>query len=48
LTGSTIYEIIPAKVGAVRGVAAGTFKIAVNTKQGGAMTISIDVFGYLF
>lgn len=48
LTNSTFYEVIPPKVGAVRGAAAGTFKVAVNTKQGGAMTITVDVFGYLF
>lgn len=48
LNDNTKYGLVPAPTGAVRGVAAGTFKLAVNTKQGGAMTIDIDVFGYLF
>lgn len=45
---ATKYGVIPPANGAVRGAAAGTFKVAVNTKQGAAMTIDIDVFGYLF
>lgn len=48
LDAATKYGVIPAVNGAVRGAAAGTFKVAVNTKQGGAMTITVDVFGYLF
>jgi len=48
LNDSTKYGVIPPINGAVRGAAAGTFKVAVNTAQGGAMTIDIDVFGYLF
>jgi hypothetical protein len=48
LDGATKYGLIPPVNGAVVGIAAGTFKVAVNTKQGAAMTIDIDVFGYLF
>lgn len=47
LTGATNYEIIGAKSDAVRGIAGGTFKIDVNTAEGGALTGSVDVFGYL-
>lgn len=48
LAGATNYGEVLITNGAIRGAAAGTFKLAVNTKQGGAMTIDIDVFGYLF
>jgi hypothetical protein len=48
LDGATKYGILVPANGSVRGAAAGTFKVAVNTKQGAAMTIAIDVFGYLF
>ena len=47
IDGATKYTVIKAEVGAVRGAAADTFKIAVNTAQGGVMTLDIDVFGYL-
>ena len=48
LDGATKYGILVPGTGSVIGVAAGTYKIAVNTKQGGAMTIIVDVFGYLY
>ena len=48
LTGATLYIVIKAEDGAVLGVAAGTFKISVNTAQGGAMTLGVDVFGYMY
>lgn len=48
LTGNTLYEIVSAKVGAKVGVAAATFSVIDNTKQGAAMTLTIDVYGYLF
>lgn len=46
LDGSTKYIVLKAKDGAVVGTAGGTFKIAVNTAQGGAMTIDVEAFGY--
>lgn len=48
ITDNTNYEIIPAKSEAVRGVAAGTFKIDVQTGEGAALTGDIAVFGYLY
>lgn len=48
LTGATNYEITLAKSDAVRGVATSTFKIDVNTVEGGARTCTVDVFGYLY
>lgn len=48
LTGTTNYIIIYPDDDAVRGVAAGTFKIDVETAEGGARTATIDVFGYLY
>lgn len=48
LTGATNYIIIGAANDAVRGAAAGTFKIDVQVAEGGARTATIDVFGYLF
>ena len=48
LDGTTKYTVLQAEVGAVLGVAAGTFKIRVNTAQGGAATMTIEVFGYIY
>lgn len=48
LTGSTSYEAMAAKSDAVVGIAAGTFKVDVNTAEGGALTADFDVFGYLY
>ena len=47
LTGATSYEVIVAASDAVHGVAAGTFKIDVNTAEGGALTADFKVFGFL-
>jgi hypothetical protein len=46
LDGATKYEKIEPDAGAVRGVAADTFKIALNTAQGGAMTADFIAFGF--
>lgn len=48
LDGSTKYIVLKAEDGAVRGIAAGIFKISVNTAQGGAMTLDVEVFGYYY
>jgi len=48
LTGATNYIIVGAKDDAVRGAAAGTFKVDVQVAEGGARTATIDVFGYLY
>jgi len=48
LTGATNYIIVGAKDDAVRGAAAGTFKIDVQVAEGGARTATVDVFGYLY
>lgn len=47
LTGATLFTAVAAKAGATKGVAADTLKLLANTLQGGAATISVDVFGYL-
>lgn len=47
LTAATNYEIIGAGSDSENGVAAGTFKIDVNTAEGAVLTCSVDVFGYL-
>lgn len=47
LTGATLYTIVGAKVGAKRGAATNTFKVIVNTPEGGALTADIMVFGKL-
>lgn len=47
LTDGTNYKVIKAADNAVYGVAAGTFKIEVQTAEGAAATCSVDVFGYL-
>lgn len=48
LTGATLYTILDAKAGAVRGAAADVFGVKVTVEQGAAATITVDVFGYLF
>lgn len=48
LTDATSYEVIPVASDAQHGVAAGTFKLDVNTAEGAADTAVFDVFGYLF
>ena len=47
LTGPTLYEVIPAKVGALEGAAAAVLGIKCSTAQGAAATAVVDVFGYL-
>lgn len=47
LTGPTLYEIIPAKVGALEGAAAAVLGLKCGTAQGAAATAVVDVFGYL-
>ena len=48
LSGATNYIIVVAANDAVRGAAAGTFKIDVQVVEGGARTCTVDVFGYLY
>lgn len=48
LTGSTLYTALQAKAGAAVGAAAGVFKVLANTLQGGAATVTVDVFGYMY
>lgn len=48
LTGSTLYTVLPAKAGAAIGAAGGLLKLLCNTLQGGAATVTIDTFGYLY
>jgi hypothetical protein len=47
LTGATIYEIVPAKVGSRIGSAAEVFTLKNNTLQGAAATCTIQVFGHM-
>lgn len=46
LTGSTLMTILAPKTGAKIGVAADNLKIQLNTLQGSAATVSVDVYGY--
>ncbi len=48
LTAATNYIIIGAANDGVVGIAAGTFKITVQTAEGAALTVTLDVFGYLY
>jgi len=48
LDAATEYIIIPAADKAKVGVATELFAINVNTGEGAAMTVTLDVFGYLF
>lgn len=48
LTGATLYTILVPKVGAILGVAAAVLNVLCNILQGGAATLDIDVYGYLF
>lgn len=48
LTAATLYRVLEAKDGAVRGAAAEILKIGVDVAQGAAATMDVDVFGYLF
>lgn len=48
LTSSALYTVLIAKIGATRGIAADTFKVLMNTLQGGVATTTMEVFGFLF
>ena len=48
LTAVTLYRVLEAKDGAIKGVAADILKIGVDIAQGAAATMDVDVFGYLF
>lgn len=48
LTGNTLYTVLNAKAGAAIGAAGSVLKLLCNTLQGGAATITVDVFGYLY
>jgi hypothetical protein len=48
LVDATVYTKIQPKTGATLGTSTGTFKVLMNTLQGGAATTTIDVFGYVF
>ena len=48
LTAATLYRVLVAKDGAIKGIAADIFKIGVDIAQGAAATMDVDVFGYLF
>lgn len=48
LTGATLYTVLNAKAGATLGAAAGTFRVLPNTLQGGAATVTVKVFGYVY
>lgn len=48
LTGNTVFCVHQSMVGAAIGTAGGAFKISVNTAQGAAMTIDVEVFGYMY
>lgn len=45
LTGILLYTVLEPKAGAALGAGNGTFKVLMNTLQGGAATTTIDVFG---
>ena len=47
LTGATLFSILTPKAGAKIGAAADVLKVLANVLQGSAVTVSIDVFGYL-
>lgn len=48
LAGATLYTILFPKVGATIGTSTGTFKVLMNTLQGGAATANMAVFGYVY
>lgn len=48
LTGSTLYTVLNAKIGATLGGSSGTFKVLMNTLQGGAATTTIRVWGIVY
>jgi len=48
LTAATLYRVLEAANGAIKGVAAEILKIGVDVAQATAATMDVDVFGYLF
>lgn len=48
LTGNTLYTVLQAKAGAKIGAAGDVLKVLANTLQGGAATVTISVYGYLY
>lgn len=48
LTGATNYQRVVADDDAVRGAAANILKHSLETAEGGVLTCTIDVFGYLY
>jgi hypothetical protein len=48
LTGSTLYTFDSPKAGALVGTAGAVLGISCPTPQGGALTVTVEVFGYLF
>lgn len=48
LTGSTLYSVDPPKVGALIGTAGAVLGQVCTVLQGGALTVTADVYGYLF
>jgi len=48
LSAAAKYRVLEATDGAVRGAATDVLKIGVDTVQGAAATMDVDVFGYLF
>jgi hypothetical protein len=48
LTGATLYTVLVPKAGALLGTSTGTFKVLMNTLQGGAATARIDVLGFVY
>lgn len=47
LTGATLFSVIKAKDGAIRGTAGQTFGSKCTVAQGATATLTHDVFGYL-
>lgn len=48
LTAATLYRVVEAKDGAIKGDAADVFSIGVDIAQGAAATMDVEVFGYFF
>ena len=48
LTGSTLQQKVLPMTGALVGTAGQVFSVLDTIKQGGAMTLTVDVYGYLF
>lgn len=48
LTAATLYRVLEAKDGAVKGAATEVFKIGVDIAQGELAMMDVDVIGYLF